>query len=366
VIGQFGYNDHLQLSTLRYYNPTAPAGTADVLNLSYDYTSAIQAGNNGQIQAIHYFTTPGVEDQTKSESFTYDAWSRLAQAQTLNQASSGTWNLQWTYDRLGNRLSQGGTGNGVTIGQPNFTVDTGTNRIVGYCYDAAGNLTDEGSCPAAGSPHRYTYDGTNRLISVNNGTATASYTYIGPLRIKKIAGGTTTVYVYSGSRPLAEYVNGQLDKEYIYSGSQMLATIAGAAVTYHHPDTLSKRADTNAAGTVIRTFGSFPYGETWYETGSTDKWKFTTYERDSSSGETGLDYAQFRAYASGMGRFITADLRSGRVSAPESLHRYAYALNDPVNNTDPFGLDSDCHEDDFTACVTASAVDRRMRTRSLC
>jgi hypothetical protein len=44
--------------------------------LSYDYTSAVQPNNNGQIQAIHYFTTPGVEDQTKSESFTYDAWLR--------------------------------------------------------------------------------------------------------------------------------------------------------------------------------------------------------------------------------------------------------------------------------------------------
>jgi hypothetical protein len=74
----------------------------------------------------------------------------LAQAQTLNQTGSGTWNLQWTYDRFGNRLSQGGTGNGVSIGQPNFTIDAGTNRIVGYCYDAAGNLTDEGAVQRRG------------------------------------------------------------------------------------------------------------------------------------------------------------------------------------------------------------------------
>lgn len=98
------------------------------------------------------------------------------------------------------------------------------NGLEGYCYDAAGNLTDESGCPAAGSPHRYTYDGANRLISVNNGTATASYTYIGPLRVKKNAGGTTTLYIYSGTRPLAEYINGQLDKN---NSPQMNADIRG-------------------------------------------------------------------------------------------------------------------------------------------
>jgi len=283
-----------------------------------------------------------VEDQTKSESFTYDAWRRLAQAQTLNQTASGTWNLQWSYDRLGNRLSQGGTGNGITIGQPNFTIDAGTNRIVGYCYDAAGNLTDEAACPGAGSPHRYNYDGTNRLISVNNGTATASYTYIGPLRIKKVAGGTSTVYIYSGSKPIAEYVSGQVSKEYIYSGRQMVATISGTAVTYHHFDHLSNRAETDATGTVTRAFGHFPYGETWYETGTPDKWKFTSYARDNLTGETGLDYADFRYYAPGQGSFMSADLLAGNIGDPQSLNRYSYVVNDPINLVDPLGLSGQC------------------------
>ncbi|MGH9568515.1 MAG: hypothetical protein ACRD4F_02670 [Candidatus Angelobacter sp.] len=50
VQGAFGYNDHLQLQSLRYYKTGAPS---DILNLGYDYTSAAQAGNNGQIQAVH-------------------------------------------------------------------------------------------------------------------------------------------------------------------------------------------------------------------------------------------------------------------------------------------------------------------------
>jgi RHS repeat-associated protein len=91
---------------------------------------------------------------------------------------------------------------------------------------------------------------------------------------------------------------------------------------------------------VTRTFGSFPYGETWYETGTIDKWKFTSYERDTAAGETGLDYADFRYYASGQGRFINVDPLAGELHDFESLNRYSYVLSDPVGLEDPLGLHS--------------------------
>jgi hypothetical protein len=80
---------------------------------------------------------------------------------------------------------------------------------------------------------------------------------------------------------------------YPFRESQVLGTIAGSTTTYHHPDHLSNRAETNSSGTRTRTFGQLPFGETWYETGTADKWKFASYERDSGTGETGLDYANF-------------------------------------------------------------------------
>jgi RHS repeat-associated protein len=338
VQGTFTYNDHAQLSTLRYFKSGA---ASDVLNLAYDYTTASVAGNNGQIQAVHYFTSPGVEDLTKSENFTYDSWGRLSAAKTSTVSSNATdpptWSLQWGYDRLGNRVSQKLVGGNVSIGQPNFMMDPGTNRIVGYCYDAAGNLLDEGTCPTG--THQYSYDGANRLTAINGGPPW--YTYFGPLRIKKVAGSTTTTYIYSGSKPIAEYVgssNPTLSKEYIYAGSQLLATISGSSTTYHHPDHLSNRAETDQSGASMRTFGHFPFGETWYETGTADKLKFTSYENDSGTGETGLSYAQFRYHSPGQGRFMSADLMDGSPGAPQSLNRYSYALNDPVNLVDPLGL----------------------------
>ena len=123
----------------------------------------------------------------------------------------------------------------------------------------------------------------------------------------------------------------------IYGGSTLLATVAGTSTTYHHPDHLSNRAETDATGAVARTAGHFPYGESWYES-TADPMKFTTYARDNGTGETGLDYAMFRHYNSGQGRFMSADLMSGNIRSPQSLNKYSYTGNDPINGVDPLGL----------------------------
>jgi RHS repeat-associated protein len=337
VQGAFTYNDHLQLASLRYFKSGL---TQDPLNLGYDYTSATQPNNNGQVQAMHYYTQPGTEDTNKSEAFTYDSWLRLKAAQTINVNvnTAGTWSLGWTYDRLGNRKQQTLTGGNLPggIGQPNFTIDETTNRINGFSYDSAGNLTADGV-------FTYAYDGANRMKQaqqVASPNTVTNSTYFGPLRIKKVVNSTTTRYLYSGSKLIAEYVNGSTtpSKEYIYSGSSLLATITSTGTTYHHPDHLSNRAETDGTGAVVRTFGSFPYGESWYES-TADPMKFTTYSRDNGTGETDLDYAMFRYYNSGQGRFMGSDPNAGHMKAPQSLNRYSYVVADPVNLVDPLGLD---------------------------
>ena len=147
------------------------------------------------------------------------------------------------------------------------------------------------------------------------------------------------MYTFSGSKVVAEYVNGALSKEYVYAGSTLLATHAGSATTYSYPDHLSTRVEADANGAVTRTFGHYPFGETWYQTGTASKWKFTSYQRDS---ESGLDYAIFRYHSSNLGRFMSADPLAGNISAPQSLNRYTYVLNDPINLIDPLGLRREC------------------------
>lgn len=95
----------------------------------------------------------------------------------------------------------------------------------------------------------------------------------------------------------------------------------------------------DASGSVLEQRAHYPYGETWYEGGGTSKWKFTTYERDSESGN---DYAIFRVYVSRFGRFCSGDPVHGQVADAQSWNRYAYVRNDPVNLRDPLGLDWKC------------------------
>src|SRR6185437_455260 len=65
--------------------------------------------------------------------------------------------------------------------------------------------------------------------------------------------------------------------------------------------------------------------------------RYTGKERDT---ESGLDYFGARYLSSSMGRFMSPDPLGGHLENPQSLNKYAYALNNPLTNTDPTGLDS--------------------------
>src|SRR5262249_21744916 len=154
-----------------------------------------------------------------------------------------------------------------------------TNRIsavnsTSYLYDAAGNLTNDGS-------HTYTYDSENRLVSVDGG-ATASYAYDQQnRRIKKVVGSSVTQYVWQGGQVMAEYngSTGALQVEYIYSGGRMIANIAGGVTNYFLSDRLSVRLMLDASGNVVGRQAHLPFGDDFAESGSQQKQHFTSYER---------------------------------------------------------------------------------------
>ncbi|MGH9777542.1 MAG: hypothetical protein ACRD5I_03950, partial [Candidatus Acidiferrales bacterium] len=289
-----GYNSRMQLSYLKYSK-----GSTKLLELTYNYAHP-NGGNNGQITGI--IDTTGTQEAGRTVNYTYDTMARLKTAQTTGSTGFPQWSLNWVYDRYGNRSQQTGTGGAPSM---QLTISQSTNRVtaiggVGTTYDAAGNMTkDDINC--------YTYNAENRMKELKNSACTsvvASYLY-GPegLRWRRTLGATTTHSVYAGSKVIAEYTNsyslGSPTKEYIYAGSQLIATVSGNTKKYFHQDHLSTRVVTKSNGQVDRTFGHYPFGESWYETGVADKWKFTTYERDV---ESGLDYAILRFNAPRLGR----------------------------------------------------------------
>ncbi|MGH9725429.1 MAG: RHS repeat-associated core domain-containing protein, partial [Candidatus Acidiferrales bacterium] len=74
----------------------------------------------------------------------------------------------------------------------------------------------------------------------------------------------------------------------------------------------------------------------WYSTATTsEKWMYTSYERD---GESGNDYALARSYENRLGRFTATDPLAAGAGNPQSLNRYSYVGNDPIDGADPSGM----------------------------
>lgn len=309
----YTYNNQLQLASLVSGSSTTP-----VLNLTYDYGSQ----NNGQIQGITDGITP-----SQSTGYTYDELGRLKTAQTNDLTSSNTWKLRFSYDRYGNRLSEVGEAGTSSLPFNEATADPVSNRITNMQYDAAGNLANDGL-------HAYTYNAENQITQVDGAGA---FVYnSGGRRVKK----NGTIYVYDRGQVIAEYANGSAANSPTVEYVGQIARFAGGVTTFYYPDKLSIRALANISGQVTGKQAQFPYGEIviGLQSGVSTKSQFTSYERDTVAGDSGLDYALARFYDSRIGRFASVDPLSGSISDPQSLNRYAYVTNDPINFDDPTGM----------------------------
>jgi RHS repeat-associated protein len=159
--------------------------------------------------------------------------------------------------------------------------------------------------------------------------------------MKKTVGSETTYYFYGATGLLCEFTTTN-------TGATQAASTDRA--TYRTSDKLDSAVlIINASGTVIENNRTLPYGEAWLpEVASSNDKKFTSYERDF---ESGLDYAMNRYLANSYGRFVSADpkgIGAVDIKVPSTLNMYIYVKNDPINFTDPEGLES---------CAAAALVD---------
>jgi YD repeat-containing protein len=268
--------------------------TNGLISLNYYYQASAgqmgagsTAGNAGQLMAINNNST--INGTAESAAYTYDNLGRLVTSDQTSNGSSAQ--RRFAYDRWGNRtgmwdaVSGGAQIQSITLEQSGgaptnrITSVTAGNTTTNYLYDAAGNVTNDGS-------HAYQYDAENRIVNVDSG-ATAQYAYNqSNQRYKKVTGGATTHCIWQGSHVIAEHngSTGAVIVDNVYRGSRMIATVSGGTSQYFLSDRLSTRLVLDGSGNVLGRMAHLPFGEDFAESGTQEKHHFTTYERDGESG----------------------------------------------------------------------------------
>ena len=179
--------------------------------------------------------------------------------------------------------------------------------------------------------------------------------------VEQNRGGNYTQIVYSPSGAKLALMNQQtLSKAFVPlpGGATAVYTNGsnGVSLTYYrHPDWLgSSRLATTPNRTVYSYSAYAPFGEPYGNgalgQGSNLDFSFTGQDQDTVSGtltnpSPGLYDFPFREYSPAQGRWISPDpagLQAVDMTNPQSWNRYAYALNNPLANVDPDGLDTNC------------------------
>jgi RHS repeat-associated protein len=318
----WSYNERLQPVTI-----VAASPTQTLLDLTYDF--GLGVANNGNVKLI--FNNLNGE---RTQSFSYDGLNRIETASVPTD-----WGLSYAYDRYGNLLTRS-----VTQGSaPALSVAVNSkNRITnaGFSYDAAGNMTADGS----GS---FAYDAENRMTSA----AGVGYTYDGDGRRVKKSNGTLYWYGLSGEVLLETNSAGNNPTEYMFfNGQRMARRDPSGSVFYYFEDHLGSSRAIVQDGQEQPCYEAdfYPFGGERVITDTCPQnYKFTGQERDA---ETGLDYFIARHYASNLGRFIQPDpggLIAVHLENPQTWNWYAYTLNNPLRYTDPTGMYvADCRKND--------------------
>jgi RHS repeat-associated protein len=250
-------------------------------------------------------------------------------------------------DGVGNRTQvvSGSQTTNYTVNALNqYTQISGTSLT----YDYNGNLTGDGT-------YTYAYDYANRLMEVKSGgTTIASYKYdaLGR-RIEKVTTNGTIRFVLDKDRVIGEYDESDvLLAEYTFGNGidevlQMSVPITSAqhpitGTYYYHENTLgSIYAVTDNSGNVVEryTYGSYGLPSFFDGLGTpisnsliSNNYLFTGRELDT---ETGLYYYRARYFSPELGRFLSRD----PIGYAGGVNLYSYCGNNPVDYTDPMGLE---------------------------
>jgi RHS repeat-associated protein len=313
VATDYGYDTAGRLTRLLHHQGVSP-----LLDIQY----TLDAAGNRRAQ----------RDSDGETSYGYDALDRLDQVvYPAIPGGPAAETVGYGLDAVGNRLSDGTS---------SYRYDA-SDRITspGFQYDANGNLLSDGAST-------YRYDAANRLVQSVTGTITTTYGYDGwgnlvRETVRSSAGVTTTDLLLDEQAPLpqllAELRSDGAELRYAYGPEGLSAQRqSGQGVATPLLDGQgSLRALTDASGAVILRRSYDAFGRVRFQTGGA--WSTLGYTGERAGSADGTLYLRARHYLPRLGRFLQRDSFAGFPERPQSLNRFAYAENNPVNHTDPSG-----------------------------
>jgi RHS repeat-associated protein len=305
---------------------------------SYVYTLGA-AGNRARIE----------EYDGTIRSYSYDPLYRLTD-ETITRSGASVYSDVFGYDPVGNRLQQVHTDAAGTVTTTNATYDTRDRQLTRgaqtWTWDVNGNL----NAKVDEAAYVWSFDDRLQSVTLNDGTViTHTYDADGArVRIEtgRPAGTTATIdYLVDVSGALSqiigETVAGALKDYYVVGDGGVLAVLRpdsqeNLVARYYHPDAIgSTRALTDEAGGKADSYEYSAYGGLLDHEGS-DSNAFL-FAGESWNQASNLYFLRARWMDPRFGRFVSTDPFEGSILQPTTLHRYSYAANNPVNNTDPTG-----------------------------
>jgi large repetitive protein len=293
-----------------------------------------------------------VTDQSgRKVDYKYDELYRLEQ-EKVTEGGTVSRTTDYVYDKVGNRLSQTEVVSGTTPVTTTTTYQYDSNDrlqtervngVVGttYQYDNNGSTTSKTDSTGVTT---YIWNDDNRLVQAQiPGKGTASYTYdTEGIRQSSTVGEVTTQYLVDKNRDYAqvleEWQNSSLAVSYVY-GSDLISQDRAGTQSFYLVDGLgSVVALADEMGSVTDTYTYHAFGTLESATGGTDNYYLFAGEQwDENLAEY---YLRQRSYEPENGRFPRKDSYEGVLSNPQTLHDYIYTHNNPINLTDPTGLNA--------------------------
>ncbi len=343
------YNKRLQPAVIELgTTPSHAADTCRVYNYYAGHANAAAcsetpsnwpsgSNNNGNV-AGYYYKDNVNSTLNHSATYTYDSVNRLAAA-----AATGTvaYSQTFTIDAYGNLKC---TPNGPGCRAPTFS--SSTNRITssGYSYDAAGDVTGDGT-------YTYIWDAEGRLSTASGPGGGVGYWFnaLG----QRVEGATDEAYGADGSL-LWRYTGYSTDpnqRAFVPFAGSILAEYYGGSpggTIFDHNDQIgSLSAASDYSGENFQERLYYPFGEFWTGADPDSLGEHQTFaELPDYDSETDL-YNTLNRHYSPTGRWMSPDPGGAGAdpSDPQTWNMYAYVRNNPTKLTDPSGLHQECDPD---------------------